>query len=84
MAGNSAPIVQSLQRQLGADGRLKKLYACLVSPEEDLHEHLVLEQWPDSFDGRFADDVSGCILNTDLVKQARQEELTEIDRFEVG
>eukprot|EP00975_Prorocentrum_lima_P012930 2744584-Prorocentrum_lima.AAC.1 len=56
-----------------------------LEPEETLHEEPHFQEFADESEqgtkGDFVDDVSGCILDRQMVVAARQEELREVDRF---
>ncbi|CAK0851674.1 unnamed protein product [Prorocentrum cordatum] len=76
-------VVQGLEAQLRADGRIKPLFACPLEPEEDLHEYPSMGDWCDHSTEQYVDDVSGCVLDPTFVKGAREAELREVDDFKV-
>ncbi|CAK0899675.1 unnamed protein product [Prorocentrum cordatum] len=76
-------VVQGLEAQLRADGRIKPLFACPLEPEEDLHECPSMGDWCDHSTEQYVDDVSGCVLDPTFVKGAREAELREADDFKV-
>ena len=88
---------EGLVSQLKSDKVLKDGFIGVLGPEEEFHEGLATDCWnqlgvalqvggsaasttaPE--EGIYIDDVSGCILDPKLVRQARLEELQEIHSF---
>ena len=91
--------MEGLVSQLKSDKFLKDGFTGVLEPEEDLHEGLATDSWSQlrvslqvggsaastaaPEEGIYIDDVSGCILDPKLVRQARLVELQEIHSFKV-
>ena len=91
-------IVEGLVSQLKFDKVLKDGFIGVLEPE-DLHEVIAADSWSQlgvsvqeggsaastaaPEEGIYIDDVSGCVLNPKLARQARLEELQEIHSFKV-